>query len=398
MGRKVREDDADIGVFGYNRNDAPVRGAEGAGIMIWTLSKAAPATTERGDVRLTRPTVLARTALGILAAVGAPSLVPGSTRAAEPYHLRIGWVVTPADLVTLMFVKPGLAPHAGKTYIPELTHFLGTPTEMTALATGELDCAALAYSTFALGIETAGMSDLRVIADEFQDGVPGYHTNAFVVRKDSPIHTVEDLKGKILASNQAGSAIDMALRAILAKHHLQDKRDLTIIEVRFPDQKAMLKEGKVDLITAVLPFGYDPERLSISRTLFTQQEAMGRSQMIIHVAREGFLQKHRAEMVDFLEDYIHVLHYLSDPTHHQEAVDVVAEATKENPSLFASWIFTNKDYYRDPNALPDLEALQANVDLQHQLGFLRSPLDVKKYTDLSIVKDAAKRLETAASQ
>ena len=176
---------------------------------------------------------------------------PGRGRR-EPYHLRIGWVVAPADSVTLMFVKPGLAPHAGKTYIPELTHFAGTPAEMTALATGELDCAALAYSTFALGIENAGMKDLRIIADEFQDGVPGYHTNDFVVRKDSPIKTVEDLKGKILASNQTGSAVDMALRAMLAKHHLQDKRDLTIIEVRFPDQKAMLKEGKVDLITAVL--------------------------------------------------------------------------------------------------------------------------------------------------
>ena len=212
-----------------------------------------------------------------------------------------------------MFVKPGLAPHAGKTYIPELTHFAGTPAEMTALATGDLDCAALAYSTFALGIENAGMKDLRIIADEFQDGVPGYHTNDFVVRKDSPIKTVEDLKGKILASNQTGSAVDMALRAMLAKHHLQDKRDLTIIEVRFPDQKAMLKEGKVDLITAVLPFGQDPELLSMSRSLFTQDEAMGRSQMIVRVARDGFLQKHRAEMVDFLEDYLHALHYLQRP-------------------------------------------------------------------------------------
>ena len=72
---------------------------------------------------------------------------------------------------------------------------------------------------------------------------------------------------------------------------------------------------------------------------------MGRSQMITHVARERFLQKHRAEMVDFLEDYIHVLHYLSDRAHHQQAADVVAEATKQNPSLFESWIFTNKDYY-----------------------------------------------------
>jgi sulfonate transport system substrate-binding protein len=329
--------------------------------------------------------------IAVMLALSIAGLRPA--RAAEPYHLRIGWVVTPADLVTLMFVKPDLAPHAGKTYIPELTHFAGTPAEMTALATGELDCAALAYSTFALGIENAGMADLRVIADEFQDGVPGYHTNAFVVRKDSPIHTVEDLKGKILASNQVGSAIDMALRAMLAKHHLQDKRDVTIIEVRFPDQKAMLKEGKVDLITAVLPFGYDPDLLSFSRTLFTQEEAMGRSQMIIHTAREGFLQKHHAEMVDFLEDYIHALRYLSDPAHHQEAVDIVAEATKQKPSLFESWIFTEKDYYRDPNALPNLEALQANIDLQRQLRFLRAPLDVNKYADLSLAKEAAQHPE-----
>ena len=322
----------------------------------------------------------------------------GPAKAAEPYHLRIGWVVTPADLVTLMFVKRGLAPHAGKSYIPELTHFAGTPAEMTALATGELDCAALAYSTFALGIENAGMADLRVIGDEFQDGVPEYHTNAFVVRKDSPIHTVEELKGKILASNQVGSAIDMALRAMLAKHHLQDKRDLTIIEVRFPDQKAMLKEGKVDLITSVLPFGRDPELMATSRPLFTQEEAIGRSQMIIRVARDKFLQKHREVMVDFLEDYLHALHYLTDPAHHQEAVKLVAEVTKQQPSFFEGWIFTDKDYYRDPKALPNLEALQKNVDLQHQLGFLRSPLDVKKYADLSIVTEAAQRPDATATQ
>jgi sulfonate transport system substrate-binding protein len=317
---------------------------------------------------------------------------------AEPYHLRLGWVVTPADLVTLMFAKSALAPHAGKTYIPELTHFAGTPAEMTALATGDIDCAALAYSTFALGIENAGMADLRIIGDEFQDGVPGYHTNAFVVRKESPIKTVEDLKGKILATNQTGAAIDMALRAMLAKHHLQDKRDLTIIEVRFPDQKAMLKEGKVDLITSVLPFGRDPELMAISRPLFTQEEAIGRSQMIIRVARDEFLQKHRAVMVDFLEDYLHALHYLTDPAHHQEAVKLVAEVTKQRPSFFEDWIFTDKDYYRDPKAQPDLEALQANVDLQHQLGFLRSPLDVKKYADLSIVTEAAQRPDATATR
>src|SRR5881275_3418229 len=117
-----------------------------------------------------------------LAVLGLPP-----AQAAEPYRLRIGWIVAGADLATMMFAKPDFAPHAGKGYIPELIHFEGTSTAMQALATGELDCAALAYSTFALGVVNAGMKDLRVIGDGFQDGVPGYHTNGYFVRQDGPI-------------------------------------------------------------------------------------------------------------------------------------------------------------------------------------------------------------------
>jgi NitT/TauT family transport system substrate-binding protein len=320
----------------------------------------------------------------------------GPSRAAEPYHLRIGWVVASGDLATLMFAKPGLAPHAGKTYIPELIHFEGTSTSMQALATGEVDTGALAYSTFALGVINAGMDDLRVISDGFQDGVPGYHTNGYFVRNDSGVKTVEDLKGKIIATNQRGSAVDMAVRAMLAKHDMQDKRDVTIIEVRFPDQKAMLKEKKVDLVTTPLPFGVDSELLAFAHPLFTQVDAIGRSQMIVRVARDGFLKAHRAEMLDFMEDYLRALKYLSDPANHAEVVALIAQVTKQKPALFEGWAFTKKDYYRDPAALADLDALQANIDLQHKLGFLKAPLDVKKYADFSIAKEAATRLAAPA--
>ena len=336
---------------------------------------------------------LVRLAVLALALLG---LGPAPAQAAEPYRLRIGWVVAGADLATLMFAKPGLAVHAGKSYIPELIHFEGTSTAMQALATGELDTAALAYSTFAIGIVNAGMEDLRVIADGFQDGVPGYHTNTYVVRNDSPVRTVEDLKGKVIATNQRGSAVDMAVRAMLAKHNMQDKRDVTMIEVRFPDQKAMLKEGKADLITAVVPFGFDPELRAFSRTLFTQADAIGRSQMIIRVAREGFLKAQRAAMVDFMEDYLRTLRWVSDPANHAAAVAVLAQVTKRKPETFEDWAFTKKDYYRDPKALADLDALQANIDLQHSLGFVKARIDVKKYADFSIANEAVQR--SAAGQ
>lgn len=320
------------------------------------------------------------------------AIVTAAPAGADPYHMRIGWVAPGADLATMMFAKPGLARHAGQSYIPELLHFDGTSTAMQGLATGDLDLAALAYSTFALGIINAGMQDLRVIGDEFQDGVPGYHTNAFVVRTDSAIRTIDDLKGKTLASNERGSAIDMALRAMLAKHGLQDPRDVTVISVPFPDQKAMLRDRKVDLITAVVPFGFDPDLRGFSRPLFQQVDAIGRSQMILRVARAAFLQEHRDVVVDFMEDYLRTLRYLQDPAHHDEAVALLAKVTGQKPSFFEDWAFTKQDYYRDPAALPNLDALQSNIDLQHQLGFLRTAIDVKAHADLGIVKEAAGRL------
>lgn len=317
----------------------------------------------------------------------------GVARAYEPVPIRIGWVVVPSDLAPLMFAKPGLAPHAGKTYAPQLTHFAGTSTIVTALAAGEIDMAAIAYSTFAIAIENAGLKDLRVIMDSFEDGYDGYHTNDFMVLNDSPIKTVEDLKGKVLATNEAGSAIDMSLRVMLAKHKMEDKRDVTIIEVPFPNMKSMLLAGKVSLIAAASPFDYDPELTARAHTLFTQKDGMGPTDMIMRVVRAPFIAAHRAALEDFAEDYLHTLHYLYDPANRDETVALVADATKQKPAFYADWMFTAKDYYRDPEARPNLDMLQSNIKTQQQLGFLKSDIDVKHYADLSLVEAAVKRLK-----
>jgi NitT/TauT family transport system substrate-binding protein len=251
-----------------------------------------------------------------------------------------------------------------------------------------------AYSTLALAVQNAKMDDLRVIADSFQDGVDGYYTNEFMVLKDSPIHKIEDLKGKIVSSNAAGAAVDIALRVMLKKHGLEDKKDYTLIETGFPNMKAVLADKKVDLITAVRPFSADAALRGMARTLFTQKDAIGRSQMIVLTARAPFLAKNRAAMVDFLEDSLRELHWYSDPKNHDEVVKIMAAYTKAPPALFQSWLFTKPgDFFHDPNGKPDLVALQANINEQKALGFLKADFDVKKYADLSIVADAAKRAQ-----
>ena len=54
-------------------------------------------------------------------------------------------------------------------------------------------------------------------------------------------------------------------------------------------------------------------------------------------------------------------------------------------------MFTNKDNYRDPDGLPNLQAMQTNINLQKEIGFLKNGVDVEKYSDLSITKEAGER-------
>jgi ABC-type nitrate/sulfonate/bicarbonate transport system substrate-binding protein len=315
-----------------------------------------------------------------------------AARAAAPVTIRAGWVVLPADLLPMLPGMAQLTKYMGKTYAIEPQHFAGTTPMITALASGAIDTGSLAFSSLPLAIENAKLHDLRVIADCFQDGVAGYQTNTFRVRKDSPIKTVKELKGKVLATNTQGSAVDIAMRVMLRKHGINDRTDVSIIEAPFPTMKSLLREKKADLIPAVLPFSQDPDLVKESRALFTQKDAVGQTQMIIHTARAGFLEKNSAAVTDMLEDMLRVQRYFQDEKNHEETVKLVAAATKQPASHFESWLFTKADYYRSPDGLPDLKALQANIDLQKDLGYLKTSIDVKKYAELDLVRAAAKRL------
>ena len=335
---------------------------------------------------------LLRSALA--ACLAAAFVLAAYSAQAEPVKIRLSYVVPVANWSSLLMSKPELMTHLNKSYTLEVTRFQGTPPMITALASDQLDIGDLAYSSLALAIQNAGLDDLRIISDDFQDGVPGYYTDQYFVRNDSGIKRIADLKGKVLATNAAGSAVDIAMRAMLRKHHLNDKTDVTIVEAAFPNMRNMLEEKKVALIPGVLPFSTNPALLKIAHPLFTQKEAVGRTQMIVWVARAGWLKEHRAAMVDFMEDAIRVMRWFQDPRNHAAAVKIAVDMTKIPATVWDSWLFVKgKDYYRSPDALPDLKALQANIETQRQLGFLNKDIQIAKYADLSIVREAAARLK-----
>ncbi len=332
-----------------------------------------------------------------LAALAASFIACASAAQSEPVKIRFGWVTPVANWASMVTAKKDLAKNWGRTYELETMRFRGTPQVMAALANGEIEIGNLAFSTFALAIESANIADLRVIADEFQDGVEGYHTNHFAMLKDGSIKTIEDLKGKVIAINAAGAAVDIAARAMLKKHGLEAKRDYTVVEAPFPTMRAMLAEKKVDLVPNAPPLSFDPEMKKISQPLFTGRDALGVSQFIVWTARQSFIDNKHDALEDFFEDMLRIQRWYQDPKNHREAARFASIITRSKPENFG-WLYTKDDYYRDPNMLPNLDALQANVDMTHKLGLIKAPLDVRKYTDLSLAKEAARRLKVEADR
>ncbi|HEV8016711.1 MAG TPA: ABC transporter substrate-binding protein [Stellaceae bacterium] len=321
------------------------------------------------------------------------AVTAATSAAADPVHLRVGWVSGSSD-VPLVWIGPkDLTRHQGVSYVLDITHFQGSPPQITALAANEIDFVGFGFSAMPTAVQNAHMTDLRIIADMFQDGAPGGYSNEFLVLKDGPIHSIADMRGRVAATNSAGSAVDMVLRAIFRKNGLEPNRDVAIIEAGFGAMPVMLKEQKVDLVPGTRLTNGDPALRAYARTLFTQKDAIGRAQMAELVARQGFLEKNRAAVVDYLEDSLRELVWFSDPAHHDAAVKIFSDFTKIPAAQFASWLYVKgEDYYKDPQGMPDLDALQANIDTMRALGFTKETLDIKNYADLSYVTEAAARL------
>jgi sulfonate transport system substrate-binding protein len=315
-----------------------------------------------------------------------------SPLSADPIKLRIAWTVAPAQIAPIMLDPPGVTRHNGKSYTLEPVRIPGSGQTLQAFGAGELEIAPLTFIQLAPAIQNAGMTDLRIIGDEFRDGHEDYETNQYMVLKDGPIQKVQDLKGKVFATNGIGGGQDVFARVMLRKHGVEYPRDYTMIESSFPAMRAMLAEKKADMVVGVKPFTEDPNFKAVSRTLFTQKEAVGSSDMLFFTVRGPFIEKNRAVLVDFFEDYIRSLRWYMDPANHSQVVELVSKFTKVPPQQL-QWIFTKRDFYRDPNAMPDLAAIQRSIDMLKEFNFIKADLDVRKHADLSIIQEAAARIK-----
>jgi len=310
--------------------------------------------------------------------------------AAEPVKMRIGWANMPSHMIPVLFSKPEILKHYGASYTVEPFAFKGSTPQISALAANQIDITTMSPSGLALAVQNANL-DLVMFADVYQEHAD-HKIMYMLVKKDGPIRTPADLKGKRVATNVQGSALDILVRTMLAKAGLDPARDVNLIEVRFPEAPAMLAEGKVDFAPVVPPFASRLIETGEYRELADSTEVQGGlAQLVFLAAKRGFIEENREAMADFTEDYIRAVRWFSDEANRDEALKIVADYMQV-PVERVSTQFTKDDFFREQFGVPNIEGAQLAIDGARDAGVLQRDFRIDGHVDLSLVEEARNRI------
>ncbi len=310
-----------------------------------------------------------------LAAVAAPAA------AADVPELRVGWTIPAEEAKYLMMKRPELFPDLGKTYQIKWTQFQGTSPMVQAMRAEVLDCSTMAPLSMAQGYIESGLKTY-IIAQHVQEQ-KDYFSVYWAVKDDGPIKSAADLKGKVIGTNAYGSGVYFQMLLWLKQNGLDPEKDVKIVETGFPASADAIRSGRVDAGPLVQPFALLAEEKGDTRELFALSEVQSPTVQIFEGCRQAYADANPEIVKAYIKDLQRAMKMLLEDR--SLAVAVASEITRAPKELLDKYLFTNKDFAHSDDMSPNLESIQATLDLQHKAGFLAKPVKVSDFVKEGLV-------------
>src|SRR5713226_2037799 len=224
----------------------------------------------------------------LVLALAASLLALSSARAQDT--IRVGWTIPAEEAKYWMMRRPQEFPDLGKAYKIEWTQFQGTAPMVQAMVAGALDCSTQGVLSLAQG---AAQADLKAyIVAQHVGEKAGSFSVYWAVKDDSPIKSIEDMKGKSVGTNVFGSGILGPMMLLLRKHGLDPEKDIKLVETGFPGSEDAIRSGRIDVGVLNQPFAARAEAKGGLRKLFALSDALPNIVHIMDVCQKDFVDKH----------------------------------------------------------------------------------------------------------
>jgi ABC-type nitrate/sulfonate/bicarbonate transport system substrate-binding protein len=198
----------------------------------------------------------------------------------------------------------------------------------------------------------AGGAKLKIIAAGAQTTPERPHMK-YVVAPQSPIRTIQDLRGKKVGINSFGACSEYVLREYLRRNGLE--RDVNFVVVPDANQEQALALGLIDVAVLHSPYYEKVVKSGAGREIFNDYVVDdGVAGMLPYFTHEDFIKANP----DVVRRFVKVLVRASDWTnqHHEEAGLIFAQRRGLDPKYAGSW-----NYYQH-GLVPDERPVQWWID------------------------------------
>ncbi len=213
--------------------------------------------------------------------------------------------------------------------------------------------------------------------------------SAVVVRKDGPVKTFPDLRGRIIAIPSRFSDERLILFRVLKMFGMEPS-DVTMVEMAPPDVAGALAAKAIDAFSMGEPYPSQAEMAGFGRVLFHAREYWPDYMSCVLVVRQDMIDKRRAAVQELVDGIARSGLWLDEGRPHREqAADFVGRFYyRQNPALLR-WALTNPldrvVYEKLTPYKPDFDLVR---DLMIETGVLNRKIEFDEYVDTTFAEGA----------